>query len=58
MRCNICKNCLIVNKARQHMLAISTQFQINGQRPGTGHDDGTVAVWNDTVRDYPCLKDN
>lgn len=48
MRCNACPNCAVVEKCKRQMLAIC--------RPtGRGHDDGTVAVWNDTLRDYPCF---
>lgn len=46
-RCGKCPNCLVVERCKKQMLAIC--------RPtGKGHDDGTVAVWNDTLRDYPC----
>jgi hypothetical protein len=52
-RCGVCKNCKQVEKTKGHMLAISAQHQQN-IHDGRGHDDGTVAVWNDTLRDFPC----
>lgn len=46
-RCGTCAACRRIEKLKGQMLAIC--------RPaGKGHDDGTVQVWNDTLRDNPC----
>lgn len=51
--CGKCKNCLRVEKTKGQMLAISAKLAQN-IHGGVRHDDGTIAVWNDTLRDYPC----
>lgn len=46
-RCGKCPACLRVERAKSTMLKVCNGY--------TSHvDDGTVMVWNDTLKDNPC----
>jgi len=47
-RCGECKNCLIAEKARIACLKTANP-------PFSHADDDTVMIWNDTLKNYPCL---
>jgi len=47
-RCGKCENCLKVEKVKQHVLAIASH-------PTQHVDDDIVKIWNDSLKDWPCL---
>jgi hypothetical protein len=46
--CGICKNCLIIEKAKISCLRTANP-------PFSHADDNTVMIWNSMLQDYPCL---
>ena len=54
MRCGKCNNCLKLEKAKKSVLACCGTPCRNGNSFNHA-DDGVVAVWNDAVKDYPCI---
>lgn len=53
MRCGNCVNCKLVESKKKLFLAQC------GTRHKSGRlihaDDSTIKVWNDLLRDYPCI---
>lgn len=57
MRCGTCDNCRKLEKVKAPVLANcgTPRFQGGQFRGQYNHaDDGVVAVWNDSLKQYPC----